>query len=338
MRSVGYLAMLLVCFGALGGAYYAESHVAKPGKHLSSGRVAGGPEQSRDLVRIDDRPIHRQEPRILFGWNVLFCFGAVSTPLLLALGRGNREFLVVGVLGAAAVAICNVTALGRLLNVALPISILWRARWLLPGLVSIASASFVLYWAFSVLLRRGDRTTTPVRSFLACLAAAGMFAVMLANTSAYAVRLGPTPKRLSKFSADVHGLVGLLGGIEADPFVWPPRTVTRELPQLMPNVRLVLSRRKLMLPAADPKFREVVLRTRSIFYAPAGRFRDGRAPQDANLRAALRRLTGLYPIDHFILDYSTGRGPQGARVLESAGWQRIARSGIYEVWRMTPES
>ena len=159
--------MLLACYGLLGGGYYAASHAAKPGKGLSTGRVAGEPEQSRDLARTDDRPIPRQEPRILFGWNVLFCFGAVATPLWLVLGRKNREFLTVGLLGAVAVAVCNVTAVGRLLNVALPMSILWRARWLLPSLVSIALVSFVLYWAFSVVLRRSDRTTTPVRSFLA---------------------------------------------------------------------------------------------------------------------------------------------------------------------------
>lgn len=326
--------LVFVCYGLLGGAFYAASNRTKPQAGLSSGRVSGESEQSRDLVRIDDQPILRQEPRILFGWNVLFCFGAVATPLLLGFGRRNREFLFVGLLGAVAVAVCNSTTLGRLLNVALPTSIFWRARWLLPSLVNIAVVSFVLYWAFAAIISRRDDTSTPVRSFVACLATAGMFAVMLGGTSAYALKLGAVPRQLSKFSEDIHSLVHPLGGVEADPFVWGPRTVTRELPQLMPNVRLVLSRRKIMLPSDQPQFRQTVLRTRDIFYAPAGRFRGGKAPQDAHLHNALRQLTDLYPIDHFVLDYCTGRGEQGARVLKSAGWAQVGRSGIYKVWRL----
>ncbi len=328
--------LLLVCYGLLGGAYYAASHGSRPLERLSSGRVAGTSEQSRDLVCIADQPIPRQEPRILFGWNVIFCFGAVATPLVLALGRWNREFLIVGLLGLVTIVCCNVTFFGRLLNIALPTSILWRARWMLPSLFNIAIIASVLHWGFAVLIRRRDCAPTPVRSLGASLAAVGLFAGMLAHTGAYALRVGPTPERLSKFSADLHGLVQPLGGLEASPFVFGPWEVTRELPQLMPNLRLVLSRRRIVLPADDPDFRDIVLQTRELFYASAGRFRGKRAPPDAHLLGALRRLTALYPINHFVLDSRFGRGEQGARVLRGAGWQRVGRSGVYEVWRAAP--
>ncbi|MCK4658043.1 MAG: hypothetical protein KAV82_00845 [Phycisphaerae bacterium] len=331
-KALPKLVVLLACYGLLGGAFYKLSNAGKAQQRLSSGRVTGESEQSRDLVRFDGKPIPRQEPRILFGWNVLFCFGALATPVVLALGRRNREFLLVGLLGVVGVAVCNIAVFGKLVNIALPTSILWRARWMLPALICIAVVSFVLYWALLALLRRGDGSATVGRSFVACLAAGGMFAVLLANTSAYALRVGPLPKQLSKFSGDIHGLVDLLGGVDEAPFVWGPRVVTRELPQLMPNLKLVLSRRKIMLPADDDNFRQIVLGTRSAFYASANQLR-GRTPSDAHLLQALQRLEHLYPIDHFVLDYGSGRGPQGARVLQSDGWHRVGNSGIYEVWR-----
>jgi hypothetical protein len=156
---------------------------------------------------------------------------------------------------------------------------------------------------------------------------------MLSNTSAYAAKAGPKPGQLSKFSDDMHGVVDLLGGIEASLFVWGPRIVGRELPQLMPNIRLVLSRRSIMLPTKDPNFRNIVLRSRDWFYTPVTRFPGGRGPQDAHLLYALRKLTALYPIDHVVLEHTYGRGEQGARVLQRAGWQQVGRSGVYEVWR-----
>lgn len=88
-----------------------------------------------------------------------------------------------------------------------------------------------------------------------------------------------------------------------------------------------------MLPANDPNFRQVVLGAQAWFYWPLARLPGGRAPQDARLLYALNQLTSLYPIDHVVLEYTYGRGEQGARVLQRAGWQRVGRSGVYEVWR-----
>ena len=329
--------ILLACYGALGAEFRVVSRVCRVENPLSHGRTAGESEQSRDLVRVDDQPVLRQEPRILFGWNMMFNLGALAIPIVLAFGWRHREFLLLGLIGGVTVACCNSVLLGGLISKALPTSIFWRLRWVLPSLLHAAVVSFALYWALSILLRRRDLTMTPTRSFVASLAVAGVFAVMFANTSGYGMKAGPPPEQLSKFSDDLHGLVDLLGGTEASPFVWGPRTVGRELPQLMPNIRLALSRRRIMLPADHPQFRQLVFWTRNLFYMPTRGFKSGKAPQDATLRNALRQLTDLYPIDHVVLDCSADRGAQGARVLQTAGWQRIGRSGIYEVWRITPE-
>lgn len=330
------LVILAGCYGLLGGAHYTLSQAKGTGVKLSSGRSADDPEQSRDLARSDGRPTTRQDPHILWGWNVIFCLGALAVPPVLAMSRQGRSFLIVGTLGAVAVAICNTAWLGKLVNVALPASILWRARWMVPSLVNVALLSAVLFGGFQALFGRRDRAAAPLRSLLACLATAAVFGVFTAKNSAYFPRLGALPRQLSKFPDDMHRLVEVLGGVEADPFVWGPSQVTRELPQLMPHLKLVLSREKLMRPADHPDFRDIVLRTRDAFYLPAARFRGGRAPDDAVLAAMLERVAALYPIDHVVLDYSTDqgkRGEQGARVLSQSGWQQRGRAGVYEVWQ-----
>ena len=359
-RALPHALLILACYGALGAEYRFMSRAMVDQRALSSGWSANDPEQSRDLARADDQPLPRHDPRILFGWNVEFCLGALALPLVLVLGQRHRELLLSGVVGVVTVACCNSTLLGRLVNVALPTELLWRFRWVLPSLLHVAVVTFVLYWGFAVLLRGRDGVLTATRAFLAALAAALVFAGGLAIASGYLMRAGPQPTRLTKFSNDMHGLVDLLGGVRAAAFVWGPSSiergrptlaeveaapslwstterqrevvpaVTRELPQLMPNLKLVLSRESIMLPAEDPKFREFVLQARDLFHAPLG----GRpAPPDTALAKALQKLVQLYPIDFFIVEYKSGRGEQDARVLQQAGWQRVGRSGIYEVWR-----
>ncbi|UCG17129.1 MAG: hypothetical protein JSV19_03670, partial [Phycisphaerales bacterium] len=214
--------IVLMGYAALGGTFYAVSHAEKSAKQtaqISTGRVAGVPEQSRDLVRVDNKPIPRHDPRILFGWNMVFNLGALAAPLVLAFGRRHREFLLPGLFGVVTLICCNSAFLGGLINKAVPTPVLWRFRWVLPSLVHSSIVAFALYWALSVLLRRSDRTTTPIRSFFACAAVVGAFGLMLSNASAYAAKAGPKPGQLSKFSDDMHGVVDLLGGVEASPFV-----------------------------------------------------------------------------------------------------------------------
>lgn len=322
-RAVPMILILLLAYGGLGFTYRQLSRFPKSHEVVSTGREPTEPEQSRDLVRVDDQPIMRQEPWILFGLNTLFTFSVCAIPVAFALGWRQREVFYVAAISLVATGLCNVTALGNLLNRILPTSILYRARWLVPSLAAIAVLALVLYWALCVLIRRRDAAPSAVRSLLATLVVVAAFAGMLSQTSAYAVtRPGPASRQLSKFSDDVHGLVDLLGGVKAAPFVWGPREVTRELPQLMPNIKLVLSRRKLMRPADDPEFRNIVLGVRELF-------RTGQVQP-----AHFRRLLALYPIDHVVLDYGGGAGRQPAQMLQAEGWQRVGRSGRYEVWRI----
>jgi hypothetical protein len=144
---------------------------------------------------------------------------------------------------------------------------------------------------------------------------------MLSKTESVLLKIGPAPKHLTKFSQDMHGLVDLLGGREAAPFVWGTREVTRELPQLMPNVRLVLSREKIMLPAKHPGFRDVVLGVRE-------KFHQGSLDQND-----LRLLLKLYPIDHIVLEKLSKRTDPAVKLLLDADWREVGSSGRYRVWR-----
>jgi len=124
--------------------------------------------------------------------------------------------------------------------------------------------------------------------------------------------------RLSKFSDDMHQLVELLGGVEASPFVWgPEHRVTRELPQIMPHVKLVKSRSKLMRPADHPSFRRIVNGVETVY-------RKGEiTPRQ------FRLLLSVYPeIDHAVVDYRRGQAVAEAQIaaLQAVGWEKVGRS------------
>ena len=327
--ALGMAVALTAAYALLGGAYKAQGWIlrleqASPEAGLSTGRVVGEPEESRDLVRMNDRPIPRQEPLMLFGYDVVFNFGAVALPLVLAVGLRRREWLYVAVLGIVALAVCNSAALGRIVSVALPVPILWRARWILPALVCIAFVAVVLFDAVCTLFPR-RRAGGTIGSAAALLAVGGAFAGLLAGTQTRLIKIGPAPKQLTKFSADMHGLVDLLGGIEAAPFVWGTREVTRELPQLMPHLKLVLSREKIMLRAPDPRFRDIVLHVRESFRRY--RLTEGE----------FRKLLELYPVDHIVTETLSRQSDPAVGLLRGAGWQEIGRSGRYSVWRGVDE-
>ena len=55
------LLIVAACYGLMGGAFYRASGGRGTGVALSSGRVAGEAEQSRDLIRVDEKPIARQK-------------------------------------------------------------------------------------------------------------------------------------------------------------------------------------------------------------------------------------------------------------------------------------
>jgi hypothetical protein len=92
----------------------------------------------------------------------------------------------------------------------------------------------------------------------------------------------------------------------------------------MPDIRLVMSRRKFMLSAKDPNFRAIAMQTLNQFYRGTITLEE------------LKRFLSLYPVDHIVIDYGSGRGEGPARVMRQAGWQKVGRAGRYEVWRSLP--
>ena len=274
-----------------------------------------------DVYETGGAPIPRHDPFWAFGCNTLYHAGALAVPIILAFGLRRREILWVGLIGAAVLLATNVTPLGKLLNMALPTSIFWRSRWMLPALVNMAIVGVVIYWSARVLLRRGTGAGGPVLAFISALIAVGMFGVMLYNSTSRLVRIGDNPVRLSKFSPDMHDLVGLLGGEDSSAFVFGPFVVQHELPQLMPNVQLVFSREKFMRTADHPQYRRIA----------EGAFNQ--LSQGTIAPDLLRLLLSVYPdIDHFVI-YNRGAGARSAQALEAIGWERVGRAGIYEVWR-----
>ncbi len=275
-----------------------------------------------DVYEIAGSPIMQHDPFWAFGCNTLFHMGSLAVPLVLAFGWKRREILCVGLLGAAVLVVCNNQQLGDLLNKMLPASIMWRARWMLPQLVNAAVIGAVLYWAFSVLLRGKDGSLASGKSFLVSLLVVAAFCSMLYNTTSRRLQIGDPPKQLDKFTVGSHGMVELLGGWEADPYVWGSFLVHHELPQLMPNVKLVFSRAKIMRASEEnPQYRRLVN------YVFEG-FKEGTVePRYFNA------LLNLYPIDHVVLDYALQRAKKPAEMLKALGWTRVGYSKPYEVWR-----
>jgi len=288
-----------------------------------------------DVYNKDAKPVLKHDLRWALGNNILFHCGVLCIPILLAAGIRRRNLLVVGLIGAVVFLICNSTLLGAMLSKALPEATMWRTRWMIPSLISLAAVGYVLYEACIAVILRGRHSASAGLSMLAAVFAAGVLSLGAYATSGKFARLGEPPSSLSKFDEDMHGLVGLLGGVMADPYVWgPEHLVTRELPQLMPNVRLVLSRDKLMRAADHENFRGMV-RSAELLY------RTGRL----NPRQ-FQQILALYPdIDHGVADYAraaidnrnrrTGKsaGEMQAQAFEKLGWQRVGRKGRYEVWR-----
>jgi hypothetical protein len=279
------------------------------------------------VYECEAKPIAQHDPFWSFGCNTLYTTGALSVPLLLGFGFRRREVFYVGWLGAAVLLSCNLEPLGRLLNQALPMSIFWRGRWMLPQLVSGAVLATLIYWCVCVLIRGRREAMTALVSVVASIVTLAGVGAMLVKSSSMTLHTGDAPRNLTKFSDDMHGLVDVLGGVEASPYVFAPFLVHHELPQLMPNIRLVFSRDKFMRMVDAEDFREIAL---GVFNS----MRNGRL--DAT---TFDRLCAYYPIDHVVIDRpispKTNRRVRGpvAQVLSDKGWTDIGSSGRYQVWR-----
>ncbi len=279
------------------------------------------------VYQCDAVPIAKHDPFWSFGFNTLYTGSALAVPILLAFGLRRREVFYLGWLGAAVLVSCNFEPLGHLLNKALPMSIFWRGRWMVPQLVSVATLIGVVYWGVGVLIRGDRKSLTPVLSLVAAIVSFAGVGIMLAKTTSMPLKAGPAPKNLTKFSDDMHGLVDILGGVEAAPYVFGPFFVQHELPQLMPNLQLVFSRDKFMRKAEAEDFRRIALGVYS-------GFRSGQL--DARL---FDRFCELYPIDHVVIDRPVARNGNGrvrgnlAKMLSDRGWTELGWSGRYQVWR-----
>jgi hypothetical protein len=396
-RAVLALVALLATYVALAGEFYVTNQPVKDAPRLSSGRQAGEPLESRDLIRLDEevftlgaefgddlrngnaaalaqafrandqrigshwpvksagsgayywigrdgrggyrvyerdgkyvvyridaKPTLRLDPFWSYGCNTLFLAGSLAVPFVLALGVRYRRLGYLGFIGLAVLASTHFEPLGRLLNSALPMAIFWRARWMLPALLNLAVVAAVIHACVAVWLRGREKRWDGLRSGVAGLVAVAAIVGMVWGTGSRPVRMGDAPEQLTKFAPQMHELVEKLGGVEASPYVWGTFLVHHELPQLMPNVKLVFSRTKFMRPADDPNYRRLA---EGIFSA----YRKNSVPPQA-----YDRLFGLYPIDHVVVDYGYATSAkQLVAYLQERGWQAIGRTsrGRYQVWK-----
>ena len=183
------------------------------------------------VYECDAQPTTRHDPFWSFGLNTLYTASALSVPLLLAFGFRRREVFYLGCVGAAALLACNVELLGRLLNHALPMSIFWRGRWMVPQLVSVAALAGMIHWSVTALIRGRRESITGMASVVASIVTLAGIGGMLVKSTSMTLKTGDAPKNLTKFSDDMHGLVDLLEGVESDPYLFGPFMVQHELPQ-----------------------------------------------------------------------------------------------------------
>jgi hypothetical protein len=290
-------------------------------------RVAG---DELAVFQVAAKPVVRLDPFWAFGCDTLNHAGTLAIPVLLAFGWRRREWLIVALLGAATLVVTNFEPIGRMLSVALPESIFWRAKWFTPALVNLAGLAAVLYFAVGALWSGVEVRWSDARGFALTIPAIIGFPIMLANTSSARLKIDEPPKMLTKFSPDMHALVTVLGGTEASPFVFGTFLVQHELPQLMPNIKLVFSRDKIMRVADDPDYRQIAIGVQQ-------GINTGRLDE-----RLFDRLCALYPIDHVVIDHRGRRGRDGkvqdlaeqpASVLAKRGWKSVGRAGVYEAWK-----
>lgn len=308
-RGIAAVAVLLGLHGGLA-AEYGAAH--GDGRSTASSRDPRSAADASDLVRTDDgTALPRQEPGVLIGGDIPFALGVAAIPLLVGLARRRRLAGALAIAAGGALAVCAVAPLGRLALVALPMPVLWRTRWLLPALPIAGAIGAALYLALAALIRRR------AIAVVGAIAVVAGFGVLGAGRL---LRPGRAPPHLSKMDDGTLAVVAALGGVDARPFVWAPLSIGQALPQLMPDVRLVMARDKTIRPAPADDV---------AFLAAAERrlARGAASPDD------LRRVAALFPIDHIVFD---GRAPgrdQTAAALTEAGWRALEPAGPYEVWR-----
>jgi hypothetical protein len=207
-----------------------------------------------------------------------------------------------------------------------PQTLLWRARWMLPGAVN--GALFLLAIALAVrwVLQPLEDRTPVARSLLAVSAALIACVTLTSLDSSRVIALEGSVERLSKLQPTTHQIADALGGPDSSVFLLCPypqeSRLAWELVQLMPRIRLIISRRIAVRWYLGTGVLAERLHLMSDFYY------GGMSLEEF---AALRER---FPVDWAIVDEMLGR-PEGQRAtLQEAGWQRVAQFERYEVWRL----
>lgn len=334
-RAFGHLAAVVAATVVIGGLHQLAAKYDPLGTGESR---AVAPVLLIEVAQGDDgaRPVLDAPGTI--GRYTLFRLGILAIPFVLLLGVYRRECLLVGLVSLAALALAFVEPLGVLYSKAVPIGLLWRTRWMVTSALNGALLGVCLYWAVAITVGRAGGWRRSVGSLVGVAVTLAATTCMLHfNSSRYPRRGGPVD-RLSKFSPAAHTFAEALGGAEGSVYLLAPpppvglaRSLGGELCQLMPKIRLILTRRLVVEWFFGPQ--EQRRRT-----ALLNSFYSGRMTP-----AQFRRMQERFPVDHAIVDYRWGRGNQQAQLLGSLGWQRELRVGRRELWRapglgdLTPE-
>ncbi|MFH0983228.1 MAG: DUF6077 domain-containing protein [Planctomycetota bacterium] len=279
-----------------------------------------------ELVRTEAGVVRtRLDAAQTIGQYSLDRLGVLSVPWVLLLGWRNRACLLVGVLSLAALALSYYEPLAALLSKAMVISLLWRMRWMVPCAVNVALLGVCVYWAATVLLRRcPDRPAGPVASFAGVVVTlAATIGMMAATPSRLVGPFGPVGD-LTKCHAASHAIAAGLGGWDARSFVLTPEPLRSplswELCQLVPNVRLIMSRDHEIRWYFGEKELQARLNLIRRFYS------------GLMSREEFQEMLRQFPLDCVIVDYSEGRGSRQARLLSSLAWMPGKRFHRYEMW------
>ncbi|HEY5923859.1 MAG TPA: DUF6077 domain-containing protein, partial [Kofleriaceae bacterium] len=267
-----------------------------------------------DLARDSGGVGARQDPRMLFGGNLLFALAAAAVPMSLALGRRRRELKFLGAAGAVGLAFCTLEPVARIATLAMPTDVLWRLRWVVPSLLLVGVFANVVHAAVAALVQRWRRLHV---AGIAVAIALAIPALLLWRGGTVLHRPGVEPARLDRFDAEVSTIVTLLGGERASPYVLAPYRLQRQLSQLMPHMRSIYSMWKWLRAGRDADWRGPVLSARGAFDA------GNAGPED------LAVMLEHYAIDRIIDRRSDSRT---AITLRNAKWRPIGSSDHFTVW------
>jgi hypothetical protein len=259
----------------------------------------------------------------------LFRLGVLAVPSLVVLGLAQPVVRPLLVISLVTLALAFSGALSDLLAFAVPRSLLWRTRFMMPSAVHAASLAIVFYWAAAALARA--KTSLASRHVAAVSVGAVLVGLALFGWASPGEALRPEGPvaELTKLDPETLAVAEALGGREAEPYVLVPLPDRRpslsvQLPQIMPHVRLILSRPLVVewfLGAEESERRQQRI---DAFY------------RGAMSRSDFRALRQEFPVDRVVVDRRTGEPARQRALLAALGWKPGYRGARYEVWSPGP--